>query len=219
MKTLLHESWQDVQGLSDRWNSLLTESSSNTIFLTWEWLEAWWNNYGRDRALFVLSAWEGDSLEGLAPLFLDRFRRWGAKRTCLRLIGDGSHDSDYLDCIGRRGRENEVIAAFLECQRSRWDCLEFHGTLECSPCLAALMNFARGKSWTISSEPIPCATLSLPRNWNNYLRLLKPRFRTRVRTTLSYFEEKIGATPVPCGDSREIEQWLRILFDLHTRRW
>jgi CelD/BcsL family acetyltransferase involved in cellulose biosynthesis/peptidoglycan/xylan/chitin deacetylase (PgdA/CDA1 family) len=222
MKVLLHECWADVQKLSDSWNALLADSTSNTIFLTWEWAEAWWKNYGAGRPLFVLSAWEGNSLEGIAPFFVEGVTRYGWQWLCLKLVGDGSRDSDYLDCIARRGREHDVIAAFLQFLGShpdRWNYLEFHGTPEGSPCLAVLQNFAREKSWRVSSEAIPCATLALPRNWADYLRLLKPRFRTKVRSTLSYFDENIRATPYSYRDERTIDQGLAIFFDLHTRRW
>jgi peptidoglycan/xylan/chitin deacetylase (PgdA/CDA1 family)/CelD/BcsL family acetyltransferase involved in cellulose biosynthesis len=222
MRILLHETWDDVRNLSERWNDLLTNSAGNTIFLTWEWMEAWWTNYGLQRPLFVLSAWEGDALEGIAPFFVDKLARWGRNWKCLKLIGDGSRDSDYLDCIVRNGRENEIVGEFvrfLESQRNRWDCLEFHGTPENSPCLKALMALVREKAWRFSSEPIPCATLPLPTDWNQYLKLLKPRFRTQVRSTMNYYDEKIGAIPVQCEASADIERWLPILFDLHTRRW
>jgi CelD/BcsL family acetyltransferase involved in cellulose biosynthesis/peptidoglycan/xylan/chitin deacetylase (PgdA/CDA1 family) len=222
MRILLHETWDDVGNLSEKWNGLLTNSASNTIFLTWEWLDAWWNNYGSQRPLFVLSAWEGDALEGIAPFYLDNLPRWGRNWKCLKLIGDGSRDSDYLDCIARNGRENEIVGEFvrfLESQRNRWDCLEFHGTPENSPCLKALMAHVRPKAWRFSSEAIPCATLPLPGDWNQYLKLLKPRFRTQVRSTMNYYDEKIGALPVQCEASTDIEGWLPILFDLHTRRW
>jgi len=222
MRILLHETWDDVGNLSEKWNGLLANSAGNTIFLTWEWMEAWWNNYGLQRPLFVLSAWDGDALEGIAPFYVDKLARWGRNWKCLKLIGDGSRDSDYLDCIVRNDRENEIVGEFvrfLESQRNRWDCLEFHGTPENSPCLKALMAHVRGKAWRFSSEPIPCATLALPGDWNQYLKLLKPRFRTQVRSTMNYYDEKIGATPVQCEDSADIERWLPILFDLHTRRW
>ncbi|HXN17182.1 MAG TPA: GNAT family N-acetyltransferase [Candidatus Binatus sp.] len=222
MKVLLHQEWDGVQKLSRNWNSLLVNSSSDTIFLTWEWIESWWKNYGSNRPLFVLSAWDGDSLEGLAPFYADNVSRWGSQCRLLRLIGDGSRDSDYLDCIAKSGRENEVVLAFaqfLESRRNDWDGLEFHGTPESSPCLRALLNYATEKSWRFSSEPIPCVTLPLPHDWNDYLKLLKPRFRTKLRSTLSHLEEKIGALPSRCQDVSDVEQWLPVLFDLHTRRW
>ena len=222
MKVLLHESWPDVRTLSTNWNRLLTESAGNTIFLTWEWIDSWWKNYGSNRPLFVLSAWEGHSLQGLGPFYVDAVSRWGVKWNFLKLIGDGSHDSDYLDCIARNGREDEVINSFvrfLVSQRGRWDCLEFHGTPENSPCLKALINLAEENSWRFSSQLIPCASLPLTQSWNDYLRALKPRFRTKVRSTLAYFDSEVKATPIRCEDAAEVKKWLPILFDLHTRRW
>jgi CelD/BcsL family acetyltransferase involved in cellulose biosynthesis/peptidoglycan/xylan/chitin deacetylase (PgdA/CDA1 family) len=221
MKVLLHESWEEVQNLSDRWNSLLVQSASNTIFLTWEWIHAWWKNYASSQRPFVLTAWEGDSLEGIAPFFLEDVSHWGIKWACLKLIGDGSGDSEYLDFISRRGREKEVVASFvqfLESQRNRWDYLVLHGTPENSPCLDSMLNIAQEKSWRFSTELIPCATLLLPRNWNDYLRLLKPRFRTKMRSTLGYFDEKIGL-PYSCATEQALNLALPALFDLHTRRW
>ena len=222
MKVLLHESWPDVQSLSENWNLLLAESASNTIFLTWEWVESWWKNYGANRPLFVLSVWQDELLQGIAPFYLEAVSRWGAKWNFLKLIGDGSHDSDYLDCIVRKGCEDEVITAivrFLDSHRTRWDCLELHGTPEGSPCLKVLVNLAIESAWRFSSESIPCASLPLPQSWNDYLKLLKPRFRTKVRSTLAYFDTKIGTSPIPCEDATELDTWLPILFDLHTRRW
>jgi len=222
VKVLLHESWDDVRGLSEQWNNVLTESASNTIFLTWEWMDAWWKNYGNNRPLFILGAWEDDSLIGVAPLYVDRVSRWDGHWKSLKFIGDGSRDSDYLDCIVRRGKESAVVAdfvEFLQSHRNRWSFLEFHGTPDGSPCLQALMHYAESKSWKFSTEPIPCTTLPLPYSWNDYLKLLKPRFRTKVRSTLSYFEEKIGAVPVQCTEPGQLDQWLPLLFDLHTRRW
>jgi CelD/BcsL family acetyltransferase involved in cellulose biosynthesis/peptidoglycan/xylan/chitin deacetylase (PgdA/CDA1 family) len=222
VKILLHETWDDVGSLSGKWNDLLTDSASNTIFLTWEWIDAWWKNYGANRPLFVLSAWDGDSFEGVAPFYIDQLSRWDGKWKWLRFIGDGSHDSDYLDCIVRRERENEVVESFfqfLESHRNRWDFLELHGTPEGSPCLRAFTSQAKARSWNFSSDTIPCATLALPGDWNEYLKLLKPRFRTKVRSTLNYFEEKVGAVPLQCTDPTELLRWLPNLFDLHTRRW
>jgi peptidoglycan/xylan/chitin deacetylase (PgdA/CDA1 family)/CelD/BcsL family acetyltransferase involved in cellulose biosynthesis len=222
MNILLHERWEDIESLSEHWNSLLAQSASDTIFLTWEWIKTWWHNYGNNRPLFVLSAWEGDSLLGLAPFYLDRISHLGMKWACLRLIGDGSDDSDYLDCIARRGREQDVIVEFvqyLESHVNRWDCLEIHGTPKSSSSLEQLIQLARLRSWRLSQRSIPCATLTLPHDWNDYLRLLKPRFRTKVRSTLSYFEDKVRATVAECRNAGEVQRWLPILFDMHTRRW
>jgi len=221
VRVVLHRRWQEVCELSPSWNGLLSASGSDTIFLTWEWMDAWWRHYGRGRPLFVLSAWDDAGLAGIAPFYVDTIRQWGRDWRCLRLMGDGSGDSDYLDCIVRRGQEEPVMADFLsslETHREQWDCVEFHGTPENSPCLRAVVCKAREASWSVASEPIACAVLPLPRTWDEYLRQLRPRFRTKVRSTLNFFD-KLDAGWTECKQEAQVEQWLPTLFDLHTRRW
>ena len=222
MKISCHQNWEELEALRETWDSLLASSASDTVFLTWEWARAWWSCYGSGRSLHVLTAWEDDLLVGVAPLYIDPVRRWGVSWACLKLIGDGSNDSDYLDCFALRGRENAVIRNFfeyLESNREKWDELELHGPEEHSPCLAAFMQFARERSWKTSVETIPCATLLLPTLWSDYLQTLKPRIRTKVRSSLACVDEQIRSAPRECRSAEELEQWLPILFDLHIQRW
>lgn len=222
MRIILHESLDDLRDMSADWNRLLAESCSDTIFLTWEWCEAWWHAYGSGRSLFVLSAWEGSELLGIAPLYADRGSRWFKVWTTLRVIGDGSGDSDYLDCFIKRGRESQVFVAFLdflESMPNRWDWIQIEGVPQNSPSLAALSESATHRGWQLSSEEIPCAALKLPNNWDDYLEGLSPRVRTKVRSALTYFERQLKVMPTECEGNGDLDTWLAQLFDLHTRRW
>ena len=222
MKVVLHESWDHVRQLSADWNRLLSQSSSDTIFLTWEWVEAWWNTYSRGRSPFVLSAWEGSELVGIAPLYSDTSRQWSRRWTHLRLIGDDSADSDYLDCFTKRGQEREIMAEFLEFLDEvpdRWDWIHLEGVPRDSDCLAAIGECAAKRDWKLAYEDIPCASLQLPDHWEKYLNTLRPRIRTKVRSSLAYFDRRLGLTPSECSLAGEIDAWLGQLFDLHGRRW
>jgi peptidoglycan/xylan/chitin deacetylase (PgdA/CDA1 family)/CelD/BcsL family acetyltransferase involved in cellulose biosynthesis len=218
----LRESWEEVRALSKQWNGLLRASAADAIFLTWEWTNAWWESYGSGKRPFVLAAWENGKLLGVAPFYRDSLRGWGKSWNYLRLIGDGSNDSDYLDCFAVRGLERETTRAFggllVGCQ-DRWDWLELHGPRMDSPTLDGILGWARERGWEVAQETIPCATLVLPRDWEALLRQVKPRFRTKVRSCLSFFEQQLGPRPEECGSTDELDQWLGQLFDLHTRRW
>ncbi|HZZ15044.1 MAG TPA: hypothetical protein VFE08_03690, partial [Candidatus Sulfotelmatobacter sp.] len=120
LRVARYGTWQEVQELRSRWNGLLSRSSSDTVFLTWQWCEAWWKNYGAGREISVLVAWDKQELVGIAPFYVEPVRLYGKSWKRLRFIGDGSHDSDYLDCFVELGREAETMAAFasyLEDQR------------------------------------------------------------------------------------------------------
>jgi len=222
MRIVLHQRWEELQPLAADWDRLLADSSSDTIFLTWEWCEAWWKAYGNGRSLFVLTAWDGSELAGIAPFYAEPKRHWHKVWTCLRIIGDGSGDSDYLDCFTRRGQEYPVLACFLQFLESvpnRWDWIHLQGVPQDSPCLAALMGNATERGWSFASEPVPCATLPLPNNWENYLSRLRPRIRTKVRSALAHIEQQLSLTPTECAAADELDTWLPQLFDVHTRRW
>src|SRR6266849_9588434 len=98
-----YEDWNDLRRLRPAWEALLAESRSRTIFLTREWLEPWWNSFGARRRLVGLAASEGgDELAGLALLYRERRRiAAGISLEVLRLVGDGSTDSDSLDFLAR----------------------------------------------------------------------------------------------------------------------
>ena len=219
MKVDRFHTWEELRSLQPEWNALLATSSSDTLFLSWEWCEAWWKHYGAGRPLHVLAAREGGDLIGIAPLYVDAY---GSKRKALRLIGDGSHDSDYLDCFVRQGREREVMSSFVDSLAERqgqdWHELDFHGPHENSPTAVAISEIARQKGWQMASEAIACAVLPLARDWQGYLGTLKPRFRSKLRSSIRFFEQA-GEVPRECGDAANISPWLETLFDLHTRRW
>lgn len=222
LKLAQYRSWSDLQELRELWNPLLAASASDTVFLTWEWCEAWWKSYSEGRSLFVLAAWDENELIGIAPFYVETVRLYGKQWRQVRLIGDGSHDSDYLDCFARRDREGEAMSAFggfLETDRKSWDWIELSGPAQDSPCMAALLEYASGKNWRLHRESIRCATLSLPRTWQEYLNILEPRFRTKARSSLGTLEGHLKSVPAGCASIGQIEEWLPVLFELHTRRW
>jgi len=222
MRVAVYEHWDELRHLSADWNRLLAESCSDTIFLTWEWCQAWWKAYGNGRSLFVLTAWEGSDLVGIAPLYVDRASHLCKAWTHLRILGDGSGDSDYLDFFTKRGQERQVLVSFLEFLEStpeRWDWIQVEGVPQNSPCLAALSEAAIDRGWKSVSETIPCSALRLPDKWDDYLDRLRPRVRTKVRSALTYFEQELRVTPTECDLTCDLDTWLAQLFDLHTRRW
>jgi peptidoglycan/xylan/chitin deacetylase (PgdA/CDA1 family) len=161
-------------------------------------------------------------LIAVAPLFVEEVRSYGRRWRRLRLIGDGSHDSDYLDCFARQGRESEAMIAFgdfLDANLGDWDWIELAGPAQGSPTVTGLARYANSKNWHCENERIPCATLPLPKTWEQYLRGLEPRFRTKVRSSLAVLTDCLKTNPESCSSPLQLEQWLPLLFDLHTRRW
>jgi CelD/BcsL family acetyltransferase involved in cellulose biosynthesis/peptidoglycan/xylan/chitin deacetylase (PgdA/CDA1 family) len=213
----------DLQVLAADWERLLRASASNTIFLTWEWVAAWWSAYGAPGELRILAAYDDlGTLCGIAPLRAQAQQRYGQKVSTLTFIGAGSNDSDYLDFIVAPGYEEQMMECFcahLATELDRGTVLELNEIPASSPNLPFLLRVAESERLLWMESDIPCGTILLPKTWEEYLAKLKPRFRTKVRSVLRSLEGRSDVRTEFCEDAEQVERLLPTLFDLHTRRW
>jgi CelD/BcsL family acetyltransferase involved in cellulose biosynthesis len=213
----------DLDALTAEWESLLARSASDTIFLSPEWVRSWWSAYHAGRDLVALRIDDDRELVGLALMYRkDEEILQGLRQPALAFVGDGSADSDYMDWISARGREGDVVRAVLDhltARTPKWDLLVLREIPDSSPHLRPLEALLGERGWTLQTEQVPCARVSLPRTWDDYLRMLKPRMRTKVRSVLRDFEGKPEAHFDRCTDLADIEPRLASLYELHNRRW
>lgn len=218
MRIELISSVKELSALQGDWNSLLRRSAAETVFLTWEWLSSWWFAYGAGKQLFVLVARsESGECLGIAPLYLER----SGRTRLLRFIGDGSHDSDYLDFIVLQGHEDAVFSAFIDFLnqvQKKWDGLQLNEIPKNSRNIEFLHGLAGSSKWLFHEDDVPCGIRSLPPTWEEFLQTLKPRFRTSVRACLRNLEQWEGSFELLTKEE-DISSWLSTLYDLHSDRW
>src|SRR5215217_2968090 len=112
MKLVEYRQESSLEELRPAWKALLSRSGSNTIFLTPEWIEAWWHSFGTPGELRITAAYdEQGTLCGIAPLRARIARKYGQTVSTLAFIGDYSNDSEYLDLIVTPGYEKQVCEA------------------------------------------------------------------------------------------------------------
>ncbi len=90
----------------EAWHHLLSLGTTNEVFLTRQWQQAWWESFGRG-TLLMLVAMHEDTPTALAPIFTDSGMGY--------FVGSGA--SDYLDFIGIVQDVN-VLKALLQQARS-----------------------------------------------------------------------------------------------------
>ena len=213
----------EFEQLKAGWDELLFRSAGGSTFLTWEWSWAWWSAYGVPGELRILTFTDGQGiLRGIAPLRCGTNRKYGQTVTSLSFLADGSNDSDYLDLIADAGYEKQVMEAF----QAHGGKMLASGTLlvlnempEASAHVSLLEAWAGSSGMTWKETDVPCATVRLPESWDDYLRILQPRFRTKARSVLRNLENQPDVQFRFCATEEELERLLPILFDLHTRRW
>jgi hypothetical protein len=151
-------------------------------------------------------------------------KRYGQSVEALEFIGyaPSDCDSDYLDFISAPGHEKAVMAAL----EGHWSDRMASGTVlllneipETSPNLPGLYRMAEAAGMDKIESDVACATVKLPETWDAYLAMLKPRFRTKVRSVLRNLENREEVHFGFCRTMDEVERLLPVLYELHERRW
>ena len=168
--------------LETPWRQLLTNCANNDIFITPQWQSAWWQVFGNDYELQLVSVYDQQELVGIAPLK----RREGV----LSFIGS-TDVCDYMDFIAGQGKEDYVFSKLLEyLEKTAWRSLELDSLLPGSLALRHFMPLAKQKGYRVEIKQTNVSPhLLLPQSWEDYLALLKTKDRHELRRKLRRLEQ------------------------------
>jgi CelD/BcsL family acetyltransferase involved in cellulose biosynthesis len=213
---------QEFEELKDKWDSLLEQSSNPNVFLTWEWLHAWWEFYSDGYQLYILMALDqNEDILGIAPFCLTRISPIRLK--VLRFLGTKEVCSDHLDFILRKGKEKETLSLFFDYlveNSKEWDLLDLTDFREDSPGLPLTQAWAEKNRFSFSLNPwTVCPYALLAETWEGFLSGLSANSRKDIRRQLRLMEEsgKVRYSSVKDGD--KVIPMMDILFRLHSKRW
>jgi CelD/BcsL family acetyltransferase involved in cellulose biosynthesis len=213
----------DLDKLCVRWDELLAEYPQASIFSSWEWLTTWWRAFGADQQLHVLAFEDGSSrLVGLAPLALTTRESLGKNWKILRLMGDGSGDSDNLDLVVAPGYAPAVVWSFLtylEDHSDFWDFCELNAVPANSPAANVLMKSLAEHKWVHELAETPCCQIPLPGDWDTYFKQLSSTVRKNFKYHLRRLEKRLNFRIYRCSRQSDLPESLTALFDLHQKRW
>jgi CelD/BcsL family acetyltransferase involved in cellulose biosynthesis len=213
----------DLDKLRVRWDELLAEYPQASIFSSWEWLTTWWRAFGADQQLHVLAFEDGSSrLVGLAPLALTTRESLGKNWKILRLMGDGSGDSDNLDLVVAPGYAPAVVWSFLtylEDHSDFWDFCELNAVPANSPAANVLMKSLAEHKWVHELAETPCCQIPLPGDWDTYFKQLSSTVRKNFKYHLRRLEKRLNFRIYRCSRQSDLPESLTALFDLHQKRW
>jgi len=200
----------ELERLRDEWNELLSESSADCLFLSWEWMTSWWRQLGNDRTLHVIEVRERNRLVGLAPFTILHGR--------VEFMGTGTVGSDYLDLIVRRESEQDVLDAIARSLETLGHQLRLSHFLPGSAVhrLAEGMTALGYRFFDRRINVCPFMALS-GQNWDSFLSTLGRRHRENIRRRIRKLPAdasfRRAATP------EDVRRDLTSLISLHNQRW
>jgi len=216
---------ENLRQLGAVWNPLLSQSSSDNIFLTWEWVSNWWRVYGHDKELRVLVLKDkNEDIVAIAPLYVRRkkiFKSFSINE--VRFLGTGEDVSpDYLDLIIMKDREEEAINAFIKyiSGKDGWDVLNLTDMLSTSLSYAILEKAASGNGLIVErSECATCPYIKIPSSWEDYMAGLSKNMRYNVKRRIHNLEKNFKARYFIWQDIEGLQNAMERLALLHNRRW
>ena len=168
--------------LDTQWRELLHTATNNHVFFTPQWQNAWWQVFGSDYELVLLSLYDHRELVGIAP-----FKRKDGK---LSFIGS-SDVCDYMDFISKTGGEEYFFSQLLDyLDKLEWSSLELDSILPESLAFKYFIPLARQRGCHVEIQQTNVSPqLLLPAGWEEYLALLTTKDRHELQRKLRRLEQ------------------------------
>jgi CelD/BcsL family acetyltransferase involved in cellulose biosynthesis len=212
----------EMTPLRAAWDELLAHYPSATTFSTWEWLASWWECFGKKRKLLALALFDSGTLIGLALFSLSVERSGILSLRTLRMLGDGSGDSDNLDFPVKSGYEAAFAEAILEClgQRERdWDVCLLNTLPTTSPVAEHLARLLSLPKWIAVEYSSNSSAVHLPETWELYQEMLSSEDRKNLTRYTLRLQRRYATRFFRCAKQEEVSVCLEALFRLHQERW
>lgn len=204
--------------LEGEWTRLLTSSLSSSLFLTWEWLHAWWTHLRGEARLALLTVRRGQELLAIAPFVSHGASLLGSPR--LSFMGEGRIGSDYLDVIVRHGAEEPALAA-LAARLARTGATlrmrQLRTTTSAGARLARKLRLLGCRVRATRTHRCPYIALE-GGSFEAYLATLGSEHRYNFQRKLRKLKGHAMRFERVSTEARRLEL-LPLLFELHGRRW
>ena len=114
----------ELENYKDAWQELLLKSKIDNIFLTHDWISLCIRHFFMPQDLLILTVFSGDTLVGIAPLMIKKYKYFGLPVKSVCFIG--TTISDRMDFILHGNKEEiiELIMGYLMKIKNKWDFVD-----------------------------------------------------------------------------------------------
>ena len=199
---------ESFQEFLPEWEELLSVSPINSLYLTPQWQQVWWDNFGDGRKMAGFYVREAGALMAVASL-----SRQGDEIT----FTGGPETFDYNDFLVRPGFEAEFFSELVRSLKAdRVKTMTLYSLMETSPTLKHLPEQARNQGFRVEvTEEDVAPGLELPSSWDDYLALLSKKDRHELRRKLRRLESvenwRWYCIDDPAGVSGNLDEFLRLM--------
>lgn len=196
------------------WRELLRRDPDSHIFASPEWNRLWWEEFGSDKELFVVTMRRGDDIAAIVPLY----RKAENGRQIFRFVG-GIDLTDYLGPIcslADREHVAEALVKWLDETDVEWDELDAHNMPVPFGFAEFLVDCADRREFDINLEQEETsALLSLPDDWDTYLSELPSKDRHELRRKRRKLAREHPDARVRTATEQTLDRDLKTFVEMH----
>ena len=197
-------SFQEIQA---EWECVLGSSPVNTLFLTPQWQQVWWDTFGDGKMMAGFYIREPEGVTGIASL-----TRSG---DTLSFLGN-QETVDYNDFMVRPGHEDSFFDVLLtSLEEEPWEMMHLDSLVETSPTLTHLPDLARQRGFSVEVNLEDTANgMVLPATWDDYLSALSKKDRHELRRKFRRLESLPNWTWYSLTDRDQVSSRLEDFINL-----
>ena len=216
--------FEDLRSVAGRWNALLESTSSDSVFMTWEWLYTWARHYLDERQLWVALGFKNEELIGIAPLYVSKRSLGGLTIREMRFLGSEHVGSTQLDFVVRRRHRPSFLRAVyrhLHEEAGRdWDILTLTDLPADSPSIDVWERLADETGRVLEIPGMSVAPfIDLRGGLEPFLVSLSGNERSNLRRKQRHLTELGTVAHERLSSSRDADKGLDLLIHLHQLRW
>lgn len=184
LKVSVISNGQEFAGLREEWDELLNDSSSNNVFLTFDWIYTWWQVFeNENRQLTIIAVRDNNDLVAITPLYIEHkyFK-------VLKFLSAGYPICpDYLSIIIRKGYEDPAVGLILkEIGKLKWDYIYLSDIASDSPVLASIKGNTTTDLGPVYERPAAaCHIINLPDSYDQYFRQLSKKQKYKINNSIN----------------------------------
>ncbi|MBK9209541.1 MAG: GNAT family N-acetyltransferase [Anaerolineales bacterium] len=184
------QSLKEFEGLKQDWEHLLDQYKNETIFLTWEWLYAWWKHNQEGKRLWLLTARQDNNLVGIAPLMLSSQKKHGMSFRLLQTLGTPNTDqSDFIAL----DNDPEIVIQFCNyilTQKNTWDAIELNEHKDEDATTHIITNALVNHKLITKINTNLHHHVAITESWEGYLKSLSKNMRRDMEKCIRHTKEK-----------------------------
>jgi CelD/BcsL family acetyltransferase involved in cellulose biosynthesis len=181
MKIEVIDSFDKFCELEPIWNGLLSKSSIDIPFMTFEWFSCWWRAFAEDGKPFILLTKENGNLFGIAPLMQTKIKYRSLPAKAITFIANEHTNRAGFILLERKKEVVRKMIEFLHCQY-KFDVVKFDFIEKASDTdqlLSEILKEHRIKYRQVNSLSSPY--ILIDKDWDSHLKSRSKSFRRTLK--------------------------------------